>query len=87
MASIILYSVYIIAVIVTDVSGQEGGTCQACNCQLNNVETLNRLIQTNIRSGKLAIIIKLKKVSVIVTIHRLFPQRGGIVVRNSTTKN
>ena len=53
MASIILYSVYAITVIVSTVSGQEGGTCQPCNCQFNNVEVLNQLIKSNIAAGKL----------------------------------
>ena len=50
MASVIVYAA--IAVISTTVSAQEGGSCQACNCQLNNVEALNELIQSNIRAGK-----------------------------------
>ena len=53
MASSILYSVCAIIALVSTVSGQEGGTCQACNCQLNNVEVLNRLIESHMRSGKL----------------------------------
>ena len=60
MASIIIYSVCAIIAITSTVSGQEGGTCTACNCQLNNVEVLNQLIESKIASGKLAtIIIKL----------------------------
>ena len=57
MASSILYSVCAIIAIVSTVSGQEGGTCQACNCQLNNVEVLNRLIESHMRSGKLHVAI------------------------------
>ena len=57
MASIILYSVCAIIAITTAVSGQEGGTCRACNCQFNNVEGLSRLIESQIASGKLATII------------------------------
>ena len=54
MASVILYSVYaVMAIIVSAVSGGEGGNCQACNCQLNNVEVLNQLIESKIASGKL----------------------------------
>ena len=53
MVSIILYSVYAIIATVSTVSGQEGGTCQACNCQLNNVEVLNQLIKSTIAAGKL----------------------------------
>ena len=53
---VILY--FVIAAIVSTASAQ--GTCQACNCQLNNVESLSRLIQSTIASGKLAITIRLK---------------------------
>ena len=53
-SSVIIYSVYAIvaAVFSATISAQESGSCQACNCQLNNVEALNELIQTNIRCGK-----------------------------------
>lgn len=53
-SSVIIYSVYAIvaAVFSATISAQESESCQACNCQLNNVEALNELIQTNIRSGK-----------------------------------
>ena len=54
MASVLLYSVCVIIAVVSTVSGQEGGTCQACNCQLNNGEVLNRLIESKIAAGKLA---------------------------------
>ena len=54
MALVILYSVCAIIAITSTVSGEEGGTCKACNCQLNNVEVLNRLIESKITSGKLA---------------------------------
>ena len=56
MASVIFYSVYVYAVvaIVSAVSGGEGGTCQACNCRLNNAEVLNQLIESKITSGKLS---------------------------------
>ena len=54
MASNILYSVCAIIAITSAVSGQEGGTCRACNCQFNNVEGLNRMIESQIASGKLA---------------------------------
>ena len=59
MDSAILYSIYaaIIAAVST-VSAQPEGTCicKACNrcnnCQLNNVEVLDRLIESKIASGK-----------------------------------
>ncbi len=54
MASIILYSVCAIIAITSTVSGEEGGTCTACNCQLNNGEILNQLIESKIASGKQA---------------------------------
>ena len=53
MTSVILYSVY---AITSTVSGEEGGTCKACNCQFNNVEVFNQLIESKIASGKLATI-------------------------------
>ena len=56
MASVILYSVCAIIAITSAVSGEEGGTCRACNCQFNNVEVLNQLIESKIASGKLATI-------------------------------
>jgi hypothetical protein len=52
MASVILYSVCAIIAITSTVSGEEGGTCTACNCQLNNGEILNQLIESKIASGK-----------------------------------
>ena len=56
MDSAILYSVYaaVIAAVST-VSAQPEGTCKACNrcnCRLNNVEILDRLIESKIASGK-----------------------------------
>ena len=61
MASVI-YSVYTIVAVVSTVSAaQEGGTCHACNCQFNNAELLNRLIESKIASGKLATTVKLQK--------------------------
>ena len=54
MASVILYSVCAIIAITSTVSGEEGGTCTACNCQFNNVEVLDQLIESKIASGKLA---------------------------------
>ena len=56
MASIILYSVCAIIAITTAVSGEEEGTCRACNCQFNNGEVLKQLIESKIASGKLATI-------------------------------
>ena len=56
MVSVILYSVCAIIAITSAVSGEEGGTCRACNCQFNNAEVLNRLIESKIASGKLAIV-------------------------------
>ena len=53
MASVIFYSVYAAMVMVSAVSGGEGGTCQACNCQFNNGEVLNQLIESKIASGEL----------------------------------
>ena len=52
MGAIVLYLVCIIIAVVSTVCAQPEGTCQACNCQLNNAEALNQLIQSNIRSGK-----------------------------------
>ena len=57
MALVILYSVCAIIAITSTVSGEEGGTCKACNCQFNNVKVLNQLIELKIASGKLATII------------------------------
>ena len=54
MALVILYSVCAIIAITSTVSGEEGGTCTACNCQFNNVEVLDQLIESKIASGKLA---------------------------------
>ena len=54
MASVILYSVCAIIAITSTVSGEEGGTCTACNCQFNNIEVLDQLIESRIASGKLA---------------------------------
>ena len=56
MASVTLYSVCAIIAITSAVCGAEGGTCKACNCQLNNIEVLNQLIESKIASGKLATI-------------------------------
>ena len=52
MASVIFYA--IIAVTSTVSVAQEGGTCHACNCQFNNAELLNQLIESKIASGELA---------------------------------
>ena len=52
MASVIFYT--IVAVISTVSAAQEGGTCHACNCQFNNAELLNRLIESKIASSKQA---------------------------------
>ena len=63
MDSTVLYLVYTITVTVifsTVSKAQPEGTCKACNCQLNNVEVLDRLIESKIASGKLA---KLKLLS------------------------
>ena len=57
MALVILYSVCAIITVTSIVSGEEGGTCTACNCQFNNVKVLNQLIELKIASGKLATII------------------------------
>ena len=54
MAAVLLYSVCAIIAAVSTISSQEGDTCQACNCQLNNGEVLNRLIESKIAAGKLA---------------------------------
>ena len=53
MASV-FFLLYAVIAIVSTVSGQEEGTCRACNCQLNNVEVINQLIESKIASGKLA---------------------------------
>ena len=52
MASVILYSVCAIIAIISTISGQEGGTCTACNCQFDNLEVFNQLIESKIASGK-----------------------------------
>ena len=53
MASVIPYLVYAIIAITTTVSAQDGDTCGACNCQVNNIQVLNQLIESKIASGKL----------------------------------
>ena len=65
MASVILYSVYAIIAITSTVSGQEGGTCRACNCQLNNIEVLNQLIESKIASGKLVTLLSYHGIKVV----------------------
>ena len=65
MASNVLYNpvnTFIIVVTVSTVTRTvSGGTCEACNCQFNNVELLDNLIESKIASGKLAnIIVKLQ---------------------------
>lgn len=57
MDTVILY--FIIAAIVSTASAQPQGSCSTCNCQLNNVESLNRVIQQAISSGKPATTIRL----------------------------
>ena len=53
MDSVILYSVHATIAIASYVSAQEGGTCQACNCQFDNIEILSQLIEAKIATGKL----------------------------------
>ena len=54
MASAILCLVHAVMAIVSTVSGVvKGDTCKACNCQFDNVEALNQLIELKIASGKL----------------------------------
>ena len=36
---------------VSSTASAQGGTCNACNCQFNNVEVLNRLIESKIATG------------------------------------
>ena len=54
MAVIILYSVCAIIAITSAVSGEKRGNCKACNCQFDNIEVLDQLIESRIASGKLA---------------------------------
>ena len=60
------------------VSGEEGGTCKACNCQFNNVEVLNRLIESKIASSKLATIIINYNSIQVVSIHVRTMYKQGI---------
>ena len=53
MNSVILYFVYAIIAVVSTVSAQPEGTCQACNCKFNNVQTLKHLIKEEVVNGKL----------------------------------
>ena len=55
MDSAILYA--IIALFTVSVQGE--GTCKVCNCQLNNVQVLDQLIESKIASGKLAMYVPL----------------------------
>ena len=57
MDSAILYSVYAVTVIFS--TAQAEGTCQTCNCQFNNVQLLNQLIESKIASGKQAKTVRL----------------------------
>lgn len=54
MASVTFYSVYVIIAVVSTVSAESEGICQACNCQFNNIEVLNQMIKTEIATGELA---------------------------------
>ena len=61
MDSEILYLVFATtAIIVSTASAQSKSTCQACNCQFNNVEVLSQLIELKIASGELATTVKLQ---------------------------
>ena len=56
----ILYLVFAAIVAIdsqTAVSAQSEGTCQACNCQFNNVQVLSRLIELKIASGELYLLL------------------------------
>ena len=53
MDSVILYVVFATIAIASTVSGQSQGTCQACNCQFNNVQVLSQLIEAKIAAGEL----------------------------------
>ena len=54
MDSAILYIMLFATIaIASTASAQPEGTCQACNCQFNNVEVLSRLIESKIASGEL----------------------------------
>ena len=69
--------------IVSTVSGAKGDTCQACNCQFNNVEVLNQLIESKIASGELAKDIwKYQECIGIVHVHIHVPY-SGILSRGS----
>ena len=84
MASVIIYLAFAIIAITTAVSGQEGGTCRACNCQFNNVEGLSQLIESQIASGKLATIIINYNSIQIVSIHVQCTSRVMIILQYVT---
>ena len=56
--SVILYLVFAIVAIASTMSAQAEGTCQACNCQFNNVQVLSQLIESKIASGELTTTVK-----------------------------
>ena len=56
METKIVYLVFA-TIIVSTASAQSKSTCQACNCQFNNVEVLSQLIELKIASGELATIL------------------------------
>ena len=76
MVSNVLYNpvnTFIIVVTVSTVTSTvSGGTCEACNCQFNNIELLDQLIESKvasqIASGKLHVpttVMKLQWISMV----------------------
>ena len=50
----LVYAIIAVMGVSTVSTGERGTSCQACNCQINNVELLDQLIGSKIASGKLA---------------------------------
>ena len=75
MASNVLYNLVhtfiIVAIVSTVTRTVSGGTCEACNCQFNNVELLDQLIESKVASGKLATTI-VKPMVNLNTVHSIF---------------
>ena len=42
-------SLLVVAICTSVASAQNAGTCQACNCQFNNVQVLSQLVASTVR--------------------------------------
>ena len=45
------FYVVLATISVSSTASAQGGTCNACNCQFNNLEVLNQLIESKIATG------------------------------------